>query len=69
MYAIVHSLIYYFKAGTEERREKKSKKSGIEMPDQNGQWYQHLLNLFAIFHESSTEGSNFRMMFICFVFV
>ena len=29
----------------------------------NGQWYQHLQTLFAIFHESNTEGTNFRIMF------
>ena len=41
--------------------------SGIEMPDQNGQCYRHLLTLFAVFYESNTEG--FRIMFICFTFV
>ena len=30
----------------------------------SGQWYQHLLTLFAIFYESNTEGSNFRIRFI-----
>ena len=45
------------------------KKSGIETPDRNGQWYQHLLILFAILYESNTEGTNFRIMFICFTFV
>ena len=39
-------------------------KSGIETPDRNGQWYQYLLTLFAIFYESNTEGSNFQIMFI-----
>ena len=42
------------------------KKSGIETPDQNGQWFQHLLTLFAILYESNTEGSNFRIIFVCF---
>ena len=42
--------------------------SGIETPDRNGQWYQYLLPLFAMFYESNTEGTNFRMMlnFVCF---
>ena len=30
---------------------------------------QHLLTLFAIFYKSNTEGTNFRIMFICFTFV
>ena len=34
------------------------------MPDRNGQ---HLLSLFAIFYESNTKGTNFRIMF-CIVF-
>ena len=40
-------------------------KAGIETPDRNGQWYQLLLTLFAIFYESNTEGTNFRIMFVC----
>ena len=38
----------------------------IETPDQNGQWYQPLLTLFAIdFYESNTEGTNFwNMLYI-----
>ena len=36
--------------------------SGIETPDQNGQWYyQHLLTLLAIFYKSNSEGTNFRI--------
>ena len=46
----VHSVLYFIK-------------SGIEMPDWNGQWYQHLLTLFAIFYKSSTEGTDFQIMF------
>ena len=46
-------------------------KSGIETPDRNGQWYhyQHLLTLFAISYKSYTEGSNFQIMFVCFMFM
>ena len=45
-------------------------KSGIETPEWNSQWYQHLLTLFAIFfYESNTEGTNFRIMFVCFMFM
>ena len=33
-------------------------------------YYQHLLTLFAFFfYRSNTEGTNFRIMFICFTFV
>ena len=32
----------------------------------SGQWYQHLLTLFAIFYESYTDGTTFRGMFIMF---
>ena len=35
------------------------------MRDQNGQWYQRLLTLFAIFYKSNAEGTNFRIMFVC----
>ena len=42
-------------------------KSGIEAP--TGQWYQHLLTLFAIFYKSSTEETNFQIMFVCFSYV
>ena len=35
----------------------------------NGQWYQHLLTLFAIFCESNTEGTYFWIMLINFTFV
>ena len=34
-------------------------KTGIETPEQNVQWYQHLLTLLAIFSESNAEGTNF----------
>ena len=44
-------------------------KSGIEMPDRNGLWYQHLLILLAIFYKSNTEEANFRIMFIFYVYV
>ena len=37
--------------------------------DLNGQWYQHLFTLFAIFYESNTEVTNFWIMLICFMFV
>ena len=48
----------------------KKKKCDIEMPDWNGQWYQHLLTLFAIFfYESNAKGTEFWIMFICFTFV
>ena len=45
--------------------------SGIETPDSNGQWCQHLLTLFANkFYKRHTKGTNFRIMFIiCFTFV
>ena len=45
--------------------------SGMDTPDQNGQWYQHLQTLFAFFflYASNTEGTNFRIMFICVMFV
>ena len=33
------------------------------MPDQNGQWYQYLLTVFAIYYESNTEGVNFQITF------
>ena len=37
---------------------------------ENGQWYQHLLTLFAFFfYERNPEGINFRISFICFTFV
>ena len=45
---------------------KKKPPSGIETQDRNDQWYQHLLNLFAIFNKSNTEGTHFRLMFACF---
>ena len=32
--------------------------SGIETPDRSGQWYQHLLTLFAIFYETNTDETN-----------
>ena len=44
-------------------------KSGIETPERNGQWYQRLLTLFAIVYESNSEGTNFRIMFVCFTFM
>ena len=53
--AFVHSFLYFCY-------------SGIKTPDQNGQRYQHLLTLFAIFYETNTEGTNFRIMFVCFVY-
>ena len=43
--------------------------SDTETADRNGQWYQHLLTLFASYYENNTEGTNFRIMFICFTFV
>ena len=48
---------------------KKKIKSGIETADRNGQWYQHLLTLFAFV--SNTEVTSFRIMFmyICLTFV
>ena len=42
-------------------------KSGIITLDRKGQWYQHLLTLFAIVYENNTEGTNFRIMFVCFM--
>ena len=42
-------------------------KSGIKMQDRKGQWYQHLLTLFAIFDESNTEGTTFWSMFDVYV--
>ena len=42
-------------------------KSAIEMPDLNGQWYQHLPTLFAISYKSNTEGTNFQIMLIKYV--
>ena len=33
------------------------------------EWYQHLLNLFAIFYKSNTEGTSFQIMFVCFTFM
>ena len=44
-------------------------KFGIEMPDQNGQWYQHLLTLFTIVYESNTKETNFQIMFIYLTFI
>ena len=46
--------------------------SGIKKtPDQNGQWYQHLLTLFAIFVTTAIPkaGTNFHIMFIWITFV
>ena len=41
-------------------------KSGIETPDRNGQWYQHLLNLFAIFFTRAIpKGITFGICFLC----
>ena len=34
-----------------------------------GQWYQHLLTVFVNLYKSNTEGTNFRIMFICLTFV
>ena len=45
-----------------------NKTYGIETPDRNGEWYQHLLILFAIYYESNTKGARFRIMLICFTF-
>ena len=42
-------------------------KSASATQDRTGQWYQHLLTLFAIFYESNTEGTNFRII-LCFTF-
>ena len=33
----------------------------LKRQSRNGQWYQHLLTLFAIFHKSNTEGANFGL--------
>ena len=45
-------------------------KSGIETLDRNGQRYQHLLTLISFFfYESNTEGTNFHIMFVCFIFM
>ena len=46
-------------------------KSGIDTPDRSGQWYQHLLTVFAIFlvRAINTEGTNFQVMFVCFMFM
>ena len=35
--------------------------SGIETPDRNGQWYQHLLTLFAIFMRAIPKGLPFGL--------
>ena len=35
-----------------------------ETPDQNGQY---LLTLLPCFYESNTEGTNFRIVFVCFM--
>ena len=35
--------------------------SGIEMPDRNGQWYQHPLTLFAIFTRAIPKGLPFGL--------
>ena len=43
--------------------------SGTETPDRNGQWCQHLLTLVVMFYKSNTEGTNFRIIFVCFAFV
>ena len=37
------------------------KKFGTEMPDQNGQWYQHLLTLFAFFTRAVLKGLTFGL--------
>ena len=42
-------------------------KSGIEMPDQSSQWYQHFQTLFANFYESNTEGTNFWIIYMFYV--
>ena len=34
----------------------------------NGSWYQHLLTLLPFFM-SNTEWTNFRIMFVCFMFM
>ena len=39
------------------------------MADRNGQWYQHLLTLFAIFDESNTKGTNPWIILVCFMFM
>ena len=43
--------------------------SGIETPDRNGQSYQHLQTLFALFYESNTERTNFLITLIWLTFV
>ena len=42
---------------------------GIEAPYRKGQWYQHLLTLFAIFDESNTKGTNFQIMCMFYVYI
>ena len=46
----VHSFLYF-------------KNSGIQTPDRNRLWYQHLLTLFALFffYESNIEGITFGL--------
>ena len=45
-------------------------KSGIETPDRKGQWFQHLLTLFAFFfNESNTKETNLLTFGLCFNFV
>ena len=43
-------------------------KSGSETPDRNGQWYQHLLTLFAIFSRAIPKELTFGLC-LCFTFV
>ena len=47
-------------------------KSGIERPDRNGQWYQHVLTLFAFFfffkravQKRQTVGLCFHVLRLC----
>ena len=39
----------------------------LKRQDQNGQWYQHLLTLFASFYKSSTEGTNLDYIYMFYV--
>ena len=44
--------------------------SGIETPDRNGQWYQNVLTVCAIFFmRAIPKGQTFGLMFIRFMFV
>ena len=45
------------------------KQFSIKTSDRNGEWYLHLLTLFAIFYESNTERSAYVYMFyVCVLY-